>query len=263
MRKYFLIYKANLMSTLQYITNIVINSVGYFIHIFIFIQVWNYIYDDPNNLLYGYSKTQMIWYVIITEIICCCGVGRRFVREVCNDVRSGNIAYNINKPYSYIGYLLFNELGQSTIKGIVLTIIGFTLGGIFLNSFPELTIVQGLIVLLSSILAEIINTLLVIFIGLLSFIMEDSLPVFWIYNKIVLLLGIFFPIEFFPEYLQTFIILSPIYVICYAPAKLFIQFDINFAITTLLAQILYMLIGLGLCKLIYAKGVKKLNVNGG
>lgn len=263
MRKYFVIYKANLMSNLHYLTNIVASSVGYFMHIFIFIQVWNYIYDDPNNLINGYSKSQMIWYVIITEIICCCGAGRSLVREICNDVRSGNVAYNINKPYSYVGYLLFNELGQSTVRGIVLTIIGFTLGGLFLNAIPEVTIVQGLFIVLAIILAIVIDTLLVIFIGLLAFVMEDSSPVYWIYNKIVLLLGVIFPIEFFPEYLQTFITLSPVYVICYAPARLFIQFDFNFAVETIIAQIIYIIISLGLCKLIYSKGVKKLNVNGG
>lgn len=263
MRKYFVIYKANLMSNLQYLTNIVANSVGYFIHIFIFIQVWNYIYDDQTKLIYGYTKNQMIWYVIITEIIYCCVASRAMVREICNDVRSGNVAYNINKPYSYVGYLLFNNLGQSTIRAVVLTIIGFTLGGIYLQSFPEITLTKAIVVLVVFTLAIVINLLLFIFIGLIAFIMEDSNPLYWLYSKMILILGTILPIEFFPEFLQPIITYSPIYVICYGPAKLFIEFDIKSAITIILAQIIYLLISLSLCELIYKKGVKKLNVNGG
>ena len=263
MRKYWVIYKANLMSNLQYITNIVANSIGYFMHVFIFIQVWNYVYNDTSNLIHGYNKSQMIWYVIITEIICCCVAGRSLVREICNEVRSGNVAYNINKPYSYIGYLLFNNLGKSTIRVVVLAFIGFSLGLLYLQTIPEITIIKGLIVLLACILAITINLLFLIFIGLLAFIMEDSNPLYWLYSKMILILGTLLPIEFFPEFLQPIITFSPIYAISYGPAKLFIEFDYNMAIMTILSQIAYVLISLGLCKLVYMKGVKKLNVNGG
>ena len=47
---------------------------------------------------------QMIWYVIITEILWMSLGGRKLCRKICEDVRGGNIAYNINKPYNYINY---------------------------------------------------------------------------------------------------------------------------------------------------------------
>ena len=69
MRKYLYIFKTEIMSNLQYIFNILVGFIGYFIMLFIFLNLWNYIYDDPNQIINGYTKNQMIWYVIITEIL--------------------------------------------------------------------------------------------------------------------------------------------------------------------------------------------------
>ena len=94
-----------------------------FIILFIFLNLWKYIYEDPNELINGYSMNQMIWYVIITEILWMSLGGRKLCRKICNDVRCGNIAYNINKPYSYIGYSVFSHLGAITLKAIIYTIL--------------------------------------------------------------------------------------------------------------------------------------------
>ncbi len=102
MRKYLFIYKTEILSNLQYIFNIVIEFVGYFVLIFIFLNLWRYIYSDPNELINGYNVNQMIWYVIITEVLWSVIRGRSYVRKIVTDVRGGNITYKINKPYSYI-----------------------------------------------------------------------------------------------------------------------------------------------------------------
>ncbi|MBR3134339.1 MAG: ABC transporter permease [Clostridia bacterium] len=263
MRKYTVIYMANLMSNLQYMANIIINSLGFIVHIFIFFHVWNYIYENPAELIYGFSKTQMVWYVTITEIIFCSVAGRRMVRTICNEVRSGNVAYNINKPYSYVGYIMFSNLGEVTIRLVFYVMIGLGLGITFLGSIPTITIIEGIVIAISWILSIIINMLFLTFIGLLAFIMEDSNPMYWLYSKMQLIFGIVFPLEFFPTAIQPIIKISPIFVTSYGPAKLFIDFNWRFAIIVILAQIAYLLISLGLCKLMYMKGVKKLNVNGG
>lgn len=263
MRKYFFIFKAELMSALQYIGNLLFNTIGYFIIIFIFIYLWNYIYDDPSQLINGYTKNQMIWYVIITEILWKIFDGRKLCRRICRDVKSGNIAYNMNKPYSYIGYILSSHWGEGIIKFIIYITIGMILGRASLGTFPDLSIVSMLIIIISSALAVTIDALFIIFIGLISLYIEDSIPLYWLYSKMTLVLGIMFPVEFFPTAIQKFIVFSPIYVICYGPAKLFVDFSFENAMSIILAQLIYISIALGLCTLVYSKGVRKLNVNGG
>ncbi len=263
MRKYIHIYKSELISNLQYILNILFRLINFILLIFIFMNLWDYIYDNPNELINGYSKNQMIWYVIITEIIWGATDGRRYCRKITDDVRGGNIAYMINKPYSYIGYAISSHLGEITIKTIISMIVGFTMGMIFLKDIPVLSIPAIIIVLLSGILAVLINSLLVTFIGLISFIIEDSNPIFWLYSKMILVLGVLFPIEYFPGPLAQIMKCSPIYVTCYGPAKLFVDFSYSSAVQIIISQITYLGIAWGMCLVIYMKGVRRLNATGG
>ena len=105
--------------------------------------------------------------------------------------------------------------------------------------------------------------LLTISVGLLSFFIEDANPFYWVYSKFILIIGTIFPIEFFPKLLQPIIKYSPIYVICYGPAKLFVDFKLDMFLQILVFQIVYIIISFAICHLIYKKGVKRLNVNGG
>lgn len=263
MRKYLYIFKSEVMTNMQYIFNLLVGFISYFILIFIFLNLWKYIYSDPNELINGYNMNQMIWYVIITEILWMSLGGRKLCRKICEDVRGGNIAYNINKPYSYIGYILSSHLGSVVVKGSIFTILGMLLGFIFLGKFPHLTLFSIIIVLITSLLATIINTLFVIFIGLFSFIIEDANPFWWLYSKVILVFGTLFPIEYFPGIIKTILSYSPIYAVSYGPAKLFVDFSIPNMVNVIIVQIIYLIIIYVLCLLIYRKGVRKLNVNGG
>ena len=111
MRKYLYIFKSNLMTNLQYIGNITIGFITYFVVIFIFANLWKYIYSDQSKLINGYSMEQMIWYVILTEILWYATSGRKLCNKISDDVKSGNIAYNLNKPYNYTGYALYTHMG--------------------------------------------------------------------------------------------------------------------------------------------------------
>ena len=263
MRKYLFIYKSEVMSNLNYIFNLVSGFIGYAMHIFIFLNLWQYIYSDPNELINGYSMSQMVWYVIVTEILWMCIGGRSLCKSIITDVRSGNVAYNINRPYSYILYQLATNLGKFTVKFVMFTILGITMGLIFLNEFPTISILGIIIVFISAILATTINSLLVIFIGLFSFVIEDSNPFYWVYSKFILVVGTLFPVEYFPKVVQPIIKASPIFAVSYAPAKLFVDFKIESVLYILSVQVIYIIISYLLCVIMYRKGVKNINVNGG
>ena len=263
MKKYLMILKSEFMTNISYITNVLAGFVGYFLILYIFLNLWEYMYSDPNELINGYNMNQMIWYVIITEILWSVTSGRKLCNTIIQDVKGGNIAYNINKPYSYIGYSLCTHLGGALLRIIIFIILGILTGLLFMHEFPSINILEFLIILVSMILAVVISSLLIIFIGLLSFIIEDSSPFYWVYSKIILVIGTIFPIEYFPAGLQVIMKYSPIYVTSYGPAKLFVDFSWNTTLSIFIAQIAYIIIAYFLCHLMYKKGVRKLNVNGG
>lgn len=263
MKKYLYIFKSNLMSNLQYIGNIMIGFITYFIVIFIFLNLWQYIYSDSSELINGYSMNQMVWYVIITEVLWYATGGRKLCRKISEDVKSGNIAYNINKPYSYIGYSLSSHMSEAILKGILYSIAGIVMGLVLLGNVEGFNLISIPFIIISMILAIIINTLFVVCIGLVSFWIEDSGPFYWVYSKLILVFGTMFPVEYFPSVIQPILNFSPIFVTTYGPAKLFVDFSYSNLIVILLAQIIYLVLVSLLATFIYRKGVKRLNVNGG
>ena len=131
MKKYIFIFKSEIMTNLQYTFNILTGFIGYFIHIFIFLNIWQYIYSDPSEIINGYTMNQMIWYVVITELLWSILGGRKYCHKIVDDVKGGNIVYNINKPYNYIGYCLFTQLGNCFVKTIIFAILGILTGFIY------------------------------------------------------------------------------------------------------------------------------------
>lgn len=110
-RKYRVIYQSVVMESLQYAASIAMGFISFAIIIFVFIQLWNYMYSSPGELIAGYNKAQMIWYVMITETIWFGIPSQVVTRQVAGDIRGGNIAYLMGKPYHYCLYCLAKYTG--------------------------------------------------------------------------------------------------------------------------------------------------------
>ncbi len=263
MRKYLYIYKATLIENLSYIANILLGFINFFVMMFVFLNLWEYIYSDNTQIINGYTMQQMIWYVLLTEILWYGSRNKILTREISQDIKTGNIAYNINKPYNYISYIISKHLGDITIKLILFTIVGITIGICFVGPIQNFHFANIPFILLIVILGVFINSILRITISILSFWIEDSTPFHWVYDKMILVIGTLFPIEMFPEGIRPIIKCTPIFVVTYGPAKLMIDFSMESFIQILMAQILYLVIAISVITFLYKKGVKKLNVNGG
>ena len=263
MRKYIYIFKSEIMSTLQYIFNIFVGFITHLLMLFILFNLYRYLYSNQSEIINGYTSNQMIWYVIFTEVIWTVVSGRKFSKKISNDVKSGNIIYNINKPYNYIGYALSSHMGEVFVKSLIYIVLSIILGVLFTSTFPNIGILELIIIIVSFLLAVLISNLLIIAIGLLSFKIEDAGPIYWLYSKLILLLGVLFPVEYFPTYIRPILEYSPIYATTSGPAKLFVDFSYDVALKVLLSQILYSILMLVICIVMYKKGVKNLNVNGG
>ncbi len=92
MRKYGVIYKSVLLENLQYAANVALGFFAYFVFIYIYIRLWGYMYRSPEELIAGYTKEQMIWYVMMTEMLYF-GANANVVREVAKDIRGAGRAF--------------------------------------------------------------------------------------------------------------------------------------------------------------------------
>lgn len=142
MKKYWYIYKATLIENLSYISSIFISFLNFFVMMFLFINLWQYIYSDSSQIINGYTIEQMIWYVLITEILWFGGRNKILTREISQDIKTGNIAYNINKPYNYCFYIMAKHLGEITIRLILFVIVGIIIGLIFVGPIQNFNFIN-------------------------------------------------------------------------------------------------------------------------
>lgn len=263
MKKYLYIFKATLIENLQYTLNIILGFLSFFITLYVLINLWQYMYLDTNNIISGYTFNQMIWYVLFTEMMWYGTKNKILTVQISKDIKDGNIAYNINKPYNYAFYIIAKHFGEITIKFLMYLLIGIIVGIAFVGSIENFNFINLPGIIIVTFLSILINSIIRITISMLSFWIEDSEPIHWIYEKAVLILGTIFPIEMFPMWLQPIIRYSPIYVVSYGAAKLVVDFSMNMFINIIISQLIYLAICLAILMIIYNKGVKKLNVNGG
>ena len=261
--KYLHIYKATLIENLTYIPSIMVGFINFFIMMFVFLNLWQYIYTDESQLINGYTMSQMIWYVLITEGLWSGTRNKSLTNQISDDIKSGNIAYNINKPYNYVFYIIAKHLGEITIKSIMYSIVVVIIGVCFIGKIDGFKFETIPLIVLSIVLGILINSMIRILISLLSFWIEDASPFHWVYDKLILVLGTIFPIEMFPRFIQPYMKFTPIYVVSYGPARLIINFGIGAFTKIIIAQIIYLVVVTLLLVILYEKGVKKLNVNGG
>ncbi len=263
MRKYVVIYRSVIMENLQYALNIAMGFITYFMIIFVMIQLWNTIYDTPDNLIAGYSRIQMIWYVMLTETVWFGTRTATVTRQVTSDIKAGNIACLMNKPYHYPLYILTKYTGEWSIALPIYALLAAIAGILMVGGLPGFRPLTFFAAVPSFLLGVTIHGVFKLCISLFSFWIEDSNPFQWIYDKVILVIGTLFPAEIFPAAIQPFLKLTPIYTVCYGPAKLLVDFSMDKYLEILAAQILYLGLGVSLMFLLYRKGAKKLYVNGG
>lgn len=264
MGKYFSIFKTSLKQESKTFGNAISSAVSFVVIIYIFHQLWSYIYSgNGGNLINGYSIEMMIWYMIMAEVMMYGVNARATTRAFSNDIKSGKIAYQLNKPYNCYFYQVFSNLGLIFWKLVFLIPTALIIGFLLLGYIPNFNIAFVVPLLMSLLMALLLTCIIYGMIGLLSFWIEESTPFTWIIQKFQMLFGLFFPPEFFPLWLQPIINYSPVYAMMSGPCKLMANFSWDLFFNVSCIQIIYIAIFFALSLVIYKYGTRKVNVNGG
>ncbi|MBO5345037.1 MAG: ABC transporter permease [Clostridia bacterium] len=265
MRKYLSVFKTSFKQESKTLANSLVSVVSFAVIIYIFNELWGYIYGGSGigQTINGYTFEMMIWYMIAAEILMYAYNRRAVTNAFGNDIKSGKIAYQLNKPYNYYGYQVANQCGSFIWKLCFLFPAGTLMGLILLGPIPNFKLYYIFPIMFSIIIACVLACMIFGMIGLLCFWLEEASPFTWILEKFVMLLGLFFPPEFFPAWLQPFITYSPIYPLMSGPSKLLADFSWELFAKVSAIQAIYMAISLAIGLLIYKSGTKKVNVHGG
>lgn len=261
--KYAQVSKVTMYNSLVYFWNFLSRNVFFVFIMFIYLMLWRAIYAAKGEeTIAGLTLNTMIWYLIFTELVTLSRTDLHM--QVNDDVKNGNIAYLLNKPYDYILYCFSYFIGEIDIKLLTNGFIGVVIGLVYAGALENFNLLNLPLILLSLLLGCFINFFIYLTLALTAFWFEDNTAFFWIYQKLVFTLGgMLLPIDLFPEWLQKLSHYLPFAYVTYAPAKLAVDFSLESFIRLFPVQVLYLGIFFILAAVLYRKGARNLNVNGG
>ncbi|NBI31083.1 ABC transporter permease [Chengkuizengella marina] len=258
--KYLAVTRVSIKNVFAYVREMAYRSTFMIVILFVFIKLWGVAFADHQSIA-GITYEQTLWYLVVTEAIIMSkiSIGNVISREVI----SGSLAYTLGRPYNYLLYHFFNGFGESIIRLAINVIAGSTLVFLFVGP-PAVELWVVFPVMITILFAIIIDFLITAMISFLAFFTEEVSGFFFVYQKILFILGgLLIPIDFFPEWLQEFSGLLPFQLILYAPAKLFINFSVETFNYIILQQFLWMF-ALGVTLgILFLLGKRRLSVNGG
>lgn len=260
MRKYFKIFRCTVRDQFAYIPAYLIGNLFFVIVLFVFFSLWTVIYRDQ-TLIAGLTITQTLWYLSFAESIELSKA--RVFLQIQEEVKEGSIAYSLGRPYSYNGFKVARSLGESLVKVIPILILGFIVCSLFTGFLPGYlkALPFGLILISGGIL---LNIMWGIIIGLLAFWTEEVLPFYWILQKLIFIGGgMFLPIDFFPQWLQSGAKMAPFAFSAYWPAITMVNFSFDNFKTALTGQIFYITVLGFTAYVLFKTALKKLHVQGG
>jgi len=259
-RKYRKIFSCTVRDQFAYIPAYLIGNVFFVIILFVFFSLWSVIYRGQ-NLIAGLSLTQTLWYLSFTEAVELSKA--RVYIQIQDEVKEGSIAYALGRPYSYNGFKLARSLGESLVKVIPIMVLGFVVCFLFTGMLPGYwrALPFGLILIAGGITLNIMWGLII---GLLAFWTEEVTPFYWILQKLIFMAGgMFLPIDFFPDWLQTAAKAAPFAFSAYWPAITMVDFSMETFRTALAGQIFYICVLAFAAHIIFKTALKKIHVQGG
>ncbi|GIP41274.1 hypothetical protein J31TS4_45540 [Paenibacillus sp. J31TS4] len=259
--KYAAVGRITVSSQLAYLADFFIRTLFLVVIIYIFMQLWKVTYEGVGETtIAGYAYRDLIWYLIFAEAIIL--ASPRVNLTVEEEVKSGAVAYRLTRPLSYIGYHYVAYLGEAALRLAVNLIVGGLLGVL---AFGVPSFGWGWGAFAAMLLGALtVNFLLRMALSLCAFWVEETQGLVFVYDKLLFTIGgMMLPLELFPDLLRRVCAWLPFQTVVYFPSKTIVAFDAAQFPQMLLLQWVWVIPLAALVGWIYAKGVKKLNVNGG
>jgi ABC-2 type transport system permease protein len=259
-RKYLAIFRIALVNQWAYSADVIFRSCFFLLILTILMELWRTALG-PKGVLMGLTGRDMVWYLVYTESVLL--AFPRFDEVISEEVKSGEIAYRLLKPMSYLGFHLSGYLAEISFRFVM----NFALGGALVTwrlGGATFALVHTPALLCLTVLAFVLSFQICACIALLAFWVEDTKPFFWIYHKLMFTLGgLLVPNDLMPFWLKRMSDLLPFGSILYAPARLFVRWEDALFFRTVGVQLVWILLLTMLAQSLFLKGVRRLHVQGG
>ena len=196
------------------------HSMLYVIVMAIFWSLWA---ATPVHELRGWTPTreELLWYLAVTEWIAFAG-GARY-REVEAEITSGAIESALLRPLPHGLATLARWSGNTACFMTVLAVVAVATAWVLTGRTPPHALLAPLVGL-SAALALLLILLCQLQIGYVAVWFGVSGPVFWIWQKLLFVLGgLQFPLLLYPDLLRRVAESSPFAAMLFAPGSLLLE----------------------------------------
>ncbi len=189
------------------------------IYVFVLIAIsslWMAVAGDET--IAGYDRAMVFWYMAATEIGAI-AVPLRLLEKTGNQIGSGEIASEMERPISPLFIRVANELGAIAPRLMLLACLGFTIGVIQFGLPPSGW--AALLALPSLVLASALSIINQFLFASIAFWLRDAGSAWFLHQKLLFILGgLLIPFQVLPHTMQTVAWLTPFPLMAYAPARL-------------------------------------------
>lgn len=260
--KYLAVGRMGFATAVAYRGEYLMRSVMLVLILYVFTVLWRTVFGASGaSRIEGFTLRDMIWYLVITESIVFSRP--RLAGRIDTEVKSGTLAYTLVRPYSYLLFHYSQTMGEALARGLM----SFSVGGLAVSLLvgpPPFQAGNAVFFLVALWLGATIDFLLTFAVGLLAFWIEETSPIAFIQDRLLMLLGgMMLPLEIFPAVLRTISAWLPLSMIIYAPARLLVGESALRPWAILATQLGWLALAAVVCCAILRAGVKRVNVNGG
>jgi ABC-2 type transport system permease protein len=235
------------------------SRMGFFaLFLFVFSQLWAVLLTDPTAEA---GVREHIWYLAITEWI---AISQPRVHlDIESDVRSGELAYYLTRPVSYLSFRLSEALAELLTTMAAIGVFGLLWTYWLAGGLPNDP--RGLLLALPlGLFAALLALLFHVLIGLSSFWLMDCSPIFWVWQKLMFVLGgLMVPLALYPAWLRAIAKGTPFAAMVSGPGDLAFGLDVTSLATTALRLVLWTALAIGMVWLVYRRGLTRIELHGG
>ena len=231
------------------------------------IFLWGAIYAGTSQQsLNGYTYSDMVAYYLLAML------GRAFssmpglASGIARDVRDGTVKKYLTQPIDMLGYLFWHRVAHKLVYYFVAAgpfVLVFFLCRDYFPGWPEPTIlVAGIAALLCGFL---IGYLIESLIGLIAFWWLEVSSLIFIYMMInYFLSGHMIPLDWLPSPISDWVQYLPFKYLAYFPAAVFLgRYPPDLLWRELAIELAWIVVLLLLCRIAFARGVRRYGAFGG
>jgi ABC-2 type transport system permease protein len=261
-KKYMAVLQVSVANNLAYIMEVIFRTLFLIVFVYIFEQLWKTTFAVRGiTSLSGFDINALVWYLAATETIALSLP--QLTRMIDQEVRSGQLAYLLVRPCSYVLYHFAQYLGERLVRLVINSAVAFIIALLFLGP-PPFTWMGVLAWPLVVFLAACIDYVVYFSIGLLAFWTEETTPFFLIVNRLSLVLGgVMAPLEVLPQPIRGIALILPFSAVLYGPARTLVHFQLVPFCWLLVQQVITIAIGSLLLFALYRLATRRVNINGG